>query len=356
MCLTTHTTRRDAEPHMTQMTGPMAEALARNREALNARFASAQMGGSRIDQGAFMEHLADVVEPIVRAVAAEFAEKVDSVTLALYDLSLELFGATLLGSESTCPQIALVWRKLLPRLPRLLAREPGRVAGSLSNAVHNLALTPGARPEEWLDRMIALTPFATDVRNFLDSGKILAWRAGMTQYREGALATARQLDLPVAARALGLPEAAPAADIATALDRITENPWMSPTDALANAADPRRMRIVARIGAFRGFGGPFLRPPTVIYQHDSFLVSDGDSTWMLLADLHGSTFQRIDNPPLKPNWVAAAIQSEPDGTLRWGDAVATFEELAGFSSHASDGKTLAITLPTSHHVFLLARG
>jgi hypothetical protein len=341
---------------MAQVTGALAEALARNRESLNARFAAAQMGGSRIDQAAFMQHLADVVEPIVRAVAAEFAEKVDPVTLALYDLSLELFGATLLGPASTCPPVALVWRKLLPRIPRLLAREPGRVAGSLSNAVHNLAAMPGARTDEWLDRMTAIAPLATDVHTFLDSGKILAWRAGMTQYREGALATARQLDPPIAARALGLPDVTPGADIATTIDRITENPWISPTDALTNAADPRRMRIAARAGDFRGFGGPFLRPPTVIYMHDSFLVSDGESTWMLLADLHGSTFQRIDNPPLKPNWIAAAIQSEPDGTVRWGEATATFEELAGLSAHASDGKTLAITLPTSHHVFLLTRG
>src|SRR4051794_1683497 len=179
---------------MTQMTGPMAEALARNRESLNARFAAAQMGGSRIDQAAFMEHLADVVEPIVRAVAAEFAEKVDAVTLALYDLSLELFGATLLGPENTCPPISVVWRTLLPRVPRLLAREPGRVAGSLSNAVHNLASTPGARVDEWIERMIALAPVAGDVGAFLDSGKVLAWRAGMTQYREGALATVRKLE------------------------------------------------------------------------------------------------------------------------------------------------------------------
>jgi hypothetical protein len=342
---------------MEQVTGPMAEALARHREALNARFAAAQMGGARIDPAAFMEHLGEVVEPIVRAVAGEFAEKVDSVTLALYDLSLELFGATLLGPGNTCPPILVVWRKLLPRVPRLLSREPGRVAGSLSNAVHNLASTPGARFDEWIERMIGLAPMAGDVSSFLDSGKVLAWRAGMTQYREGALATARQLGTPVAARALGLPEAAPAADIAAALDRVTENPWISPNDALGGTAvDSRRMRIVSRVGAFRGFGGPFLRPPTIRYQHDHFLVSDGEATWMLLADLHGSTFQRIDDPPLKPNWSEAAIQADPDGTLRWGDAVARFEELAGFSSHASDGKTLAITLPTSHYVFLLARG
>jgi hypothetical protein len=338
------------------LTGPMAQALERNRATLNARFAAAQAGGGRIDPGAFMEHLGEVVEPIVRAVAAEFAEKVDPTTLALYDLSLELFAATLLGPESACPPIGTVWRKLLPRLPRLLAREPGRLAGSLTNAVYNLASTAGTRVDEWIERMIALAPLATDVRGYLDCGKILAWRAGMAQYRDGALATARQLDPLLAARALGLPEAAPAADVATALDRITENPWISPTDALTSAGDPRRMRIAARAGAFRGFGGPFLRPPTVTYMHDHFLVSDGESTWMLLADLQGSTFQRIDDPPPKPNRIAAAIQSEPDGTVRWGDAIATFEELAGFSSHATDGKTLAITIPTSHHVFLLTRG
>jgi hypothetical protein len=338
------------------LTGPMAEALERNRATLNARFAAAQAGGGRIDPAAFLEHLGDVVEPIVRAVAAEFAEKVDPITLALYDLSLELFAATLLGPESSCPPIAVVWQKLLARVPRLLAREPGRLAGSLTNAVYNLASTAGTRTDEWLERMIALAPLATDVRSYLDCGKILGWRAGMAQYREGALATARQLDSPLAARALGLPEATPAADLKIVIDRLAENPWLSPTDALANTIDPRRVRIALRAGAFRGFGGTFLRPPTVVFQHDHFLVSDGESTWMLLADLHGSTFQRIDNPPLKPNWTAAAIQADPDGTLWWGEATARFEELARFSSHASDGKTLAITLPTSHHVFLLARG
>jgi hypothetical protein len=334
----------------------MTEALERNRATLNARFAAAQAGGSRIDPAAFMEHLGEVVEPIVRGVAAEFAEKVDATTLALYDLSLELFAATLLGPESTCPPIAIVWRKLLPRLPRLLAREPGRLAGSLTNAVYNLASTPGTRADEWIERMIALAPLPHDVHSYLDCGKILAWRAGMAQYREGALATARQLDPPLATRALGLPEGTSAADLAGVIDRLAENPWISPTYALANAADPRRLRIALRAGAFRGFGGTFLRPPSVAFEHDHFLVSDGESTWMLLADLHGSTLQRIDNPPHKQNWTAAAIQADPDGTLRWGDATARFEELAGFSSHASDDKTLAITLPTSHHVFLLARG
>src|SRR5437773_3774 len=127
---------------MTQITGPMAEALARHREALNARFAAAQMGGARIDAAAFVEHLGEVVERI--------------------------------------------------------------------------------------ERMMALARLAGDVGSFLDSGKVLAWRAGMTQYREGALATARKHETPVAARALGLAEGAPAADVAAAIDRITENPWISP--------------------------------------------------------------------------------------------------------------------------------
>ena len=51
----------------------------------------------------------------------------------------------------------------------------------------------------------------------------------------------------------------------------------------------------------------------------------------------------------------AGVAIDPKGRVAWNGEDATFGELAESSSQAFDGQTLAVTLPTSHHVFLVAR-
>src|SRR6202034_2933861 len=109
-----------------------------------------------IDGDAFQRHLANTLDPIVRSVAAEFAERVDAVTGALFDLSLDLFSKSLLGPATQYPAIQAAWLTLLPRLPRLVAREPAQVAGAVTNALYNLSRTPGARPDFWIAQMSSI--------------------------------------------------------------------------------------------------------------------------------------------------------------------------------------------------------
>jgi hypothetical protein len=338
------------------LTGPLAQSLDRRRDAFNARFAAAQKGGARIDGPAFLRHLAEVVDPIVRAVAALFPEKTDATVAALYDQSLDLFAANLLGPESCCPPVVDAWRRLLPALPRLVAREPARVAASITNAVHNLAATPNARPTEWIDNTLALAAHLADTHALLEVGKILAWRAGLPRYRDGVLAAARQLDPGLAALSLDLPADTAGADIAKILDRMTEDPWLSPADALKPVPETQPLRIAARVGAFRGFGGPFIRPPTVRTVDHQFVVHDGEHTWHLIADLYGHQFQRADVPYAPASRNAPEIGLDDAGTISWGRTAYPFDELARFTSLAYDGHTLAVTVKTSHHVYLLTRG
>lgn len=341
---------------MQLLTGPLSEALKQGRESFNARFVAARKTDGRIDGEAFLCHLAEVVDPVVRAVAADFAEKTGPLTEALYDLSLDLFGAALLGPHAKSPAIADAWQRLLPRMPRLIAREPARVAGSIANAVYNLAGTPGTRMNLWLDGMADLAQHCTSVAAMLDCGKVLAWRAGMVQYRDGAIAAARQMEPSLAAKALGVPASAGQAEILAALERMAGNPWITPAEAIAGTPDLRRLRLVNRAGAFRGFGGTFLRPPLVRCQDGHLVVSDGQFSWILLADVHGVVLHRIGDGPLPAGGPLDGVKLDPSGSVRWGEASATVEELAGWSSAACDGRTLAVGLPTSHHVFLLARG
>jgi hypothetical protein len=130
---------------------------------------------------------------------------------------------------------------------------------------------------------------------------------------------------------------------------------LDPAAALAEPGAPRRLQLVRRVGAFRGFGGLFMAPPMVICPSGQFVVSDGTGHWLLCADRFGATFHRSAAPLNGP-----AAMSEPfyrldtRGKVTRGRHSATFPELAGSQSSAADGATLAVTTPLSHAVYLVA--
>ena len=156
------------------------------------RFALRQHAGARIDEAAFQEHLRTTVNELTGSVARERPERVRAVVNALFDVSLDLFTAGLLGPKKKHPHVSTAWSVLLPCAARLLAHEPTRVAGSVSNGVDHLAAQASARPAEWIDGMRKLAPHCGSVPQWLDAGKVLAWRAGLVQYRSAALRLAHR--------------------------------------------------------------------------------------------------------------------------------------------------------------------
>jgi hypothetical protein len=318
----------------------MAAALQRGQKSFNARFAGVHKGGATIDGEAFLSHLRDVVAPIVEAVAAQMPERVDGVLNALFDVSLELFAASVLGPRSKSPVVGQVWRDLLPKLPALVMRDPKTVPAALSNAAYRIGQTRGARTKEWIETMQRLGPQCENVAELLDVGKVAAWTAGMPQYRTSALGVTTTLRPALVEQMFEVPE----------IDRMPADPWFN-----ANL-EPGQLRKVRIVGAFRGFGGEFLRPPSV-WPSDGFLVvSDDESNWRLMCDCYGSVLLRHEPRPARKD-IVTDVKITIDGTVHWGAAKASFPEFAGaVSSFACDGKTLAVTLKDSHHVFLIARG
>ena len=334
---------------------PFAAALKSDRESFNARFAERRLAGSQIDGGAFLDHLQTVVDPIVQAVAARFPERTRAAVGQLYDLSLDLFTAALLGPRTRSPHVDAVWRRLLPALGVFLARDPARIAGSLSNAAWNLGQQPDVKVEWWIDRMRELSAHCDSLEGLLECGKVLAWQAGMAQYRTAALETAGNLAPVLAARALQLPAGADAAHVHGALDRLKLDPWLTAEKAQEPAPPPQTISCVRTLGAFRGFGGTFLRPPSVSSAEGSLWVGDGESFWRMQADAYGWHLQRSGSGPVPANQGRRIISMDRQGTVQWDDVTARFPELSGAVTAAFDGTTLAVTIPTSHHVFLLAR-
>jgi hypothetical protein len=334
---------------------PFAATLKAGRESFNARFAERRRGGSSIDAAAFLEHLANVVDPIVDAIARHFSERTRAAVDELYDLSLELFSASLLGPRARMPEVGDVWQRLLPSVARLLARDPARVAGALSNAAWNLAQQPETRTDWWIDALRDLAPECESIDDLLDCGKIVAWQAGMAQYRAGALETARKLAPVLAARALRLPGDASAARVAAAVDRLERDPWLTTESAVETDREAKSIARVRALGAFRGFGGAFLRPPTVSEGDDFLCVGDGEFFWQLRADVYGWHLHRCGSASAPAKKSPEQITIDPRGTVTWQQASATFPDLAGASSLGCDGTTAAVTVPTSHQILLLAR-
>jgi hypothetical protein len=339
----------------------LAEALRADRESLNQRFAQRQQAGAKIDELAFQQHLRTTVNELVTGVANGFAERVRAVVNALFDVSLDLFAAELLGTTTKHSHVSAAWREVLPRATNLLARDPQRVAGCLSNAVDHLAAQPSARPSEWIELMCDVSPHCVSVSQWLEAGKVVAWRAGLVQYRSAALRLARELPWKLAARCVGKtcfcgdPGDATEANWHERLERLENDRWYSPVGNDATQAS-RSLRLVRTTGGFRGFGGPCLRPPTVTAADGGLFVSDGDATWQLLADLYGTLWQRVATLPASTAaGVTQKIAIDARGHIAWDPTAHDFAELADAGSFACDGQTLAVTLPTSHHVFLLAR-
>src|SRR5262249_17987849 len=159
--------------------------------------AQARQATPALDADALADYLRATVAPIVEAVARVRPDRVGEVTEVLYEFSLDLLGKDLFARY---PALPVGWRILLGRLPEHLAAEPRRFAGSVTNALYNLSLTPGARPPEWIEAMFHLGGACADTTELLEAGKILAWRCGLAHYRRSALAACRSLP-PHTARA-----------------------------------------------------------------------------------------------------------------------------------------------------------
>lgn len=333
-----------------RLTGALVARLADQRDRYNALFAQARHVRPTLSAAAFADVLENTLAPVVNAMPAA---AVPAVTDALYDLALELLSQDLLGPVSRYPLITRGWKVLLPALVSWVAAHPRRVAGALTNALHQLAVTPSANGEGWIRAMMQMAPACTSVEVVLQVGQVLAWQAGLTHYRAGALQVAAHLPVAVAGPALGIDPA----HVPAALAVLPGNPWLTPAQAVQGGglSNPQ-LRLVRQAGGFRGFGGPFVSPPLAQVQGDAFLLTDAQATWWLYADAFGATWHRAQPPTAARPGLADTpfactgkkAQHLPSG------ARLDLSPWSPIASVVSDGATLVVTSSHSHLVFLFA--
>lgn len=338
--------------------GPMARVLARHRDRFNAAFAQARRTVRGLDPDAFSGHLIGRVGPLLDRMgrmASGGADDgaLDAAGVALYDLSLELFAKGILGGPERYPAVGRAWADLFPRISDLILAAPRRLPAALVNALCQLTGEPGAAPERWLETLAAVAPLCSDPETLLRAGQAAAWRWGLAHYREGALSVCDGLPPEVTARILGLPDGSDAAYAGTVTGHLKADPWYDP----ASLPDQQygSLAPVGTVGGFRGFGGTFLNPPEAFRGNDGRIhLRDSEGAWVLFADRFGATLHRTDPQAKGKPGAAGAFRIDARGKVVRDGAGRRFPHLAGAASSADDGSTLAVCLPLSHHVHLIA--
>jgi len=332
------------------LSSALAGALRDRRTDLNQRFERARHQYPQLEPDDLSSFLRECVDDVVVAVERESPTAIAPVVSAAYDAALILCGQKLVGQSSSTRVIAAGWKHVLPAAAALLAQAPSRILAAVSNALHTLAGTSGARPLDWIDALTRLAPRCPDVTTFLCVGQVLGWRAGLAHLRASALDTAARLPPDLAMAAVG----ATSGDWPTLLARLHEDVWFDPGQTTPAAPGPR---IAKEAGAFRGLGGLFLVPPQVAATDGGWLVRSAEQHWYLALDAFGVTFHRatVDEwnavshePRLPPDTALAGA------TLRQGSATLALPTVGPITSAAAAGSTVALTSAHTHSIAFVA--
>lgn len=324
-----------------------ADALAAGRSSFNHRVREAQRRFPAFRADTFLRFLEECVDPVAVAIEQLDRSRLPAAVLAAYDLALELVGRALVGPSARSPALGEAWRSLFPHLAGLIAAQPAKVLGLLSNAIIHLEGIGGARVGQWTDELAALAPHLQLVEQLRVAGQVLAWRAGAAHFRAGAFAAASALPEALALRAFG---AGGSSAWQAFRQHAGHDPWWS-------GGDSHAMRE-RRVGGFSGFGGPFAMPPDIRAAGDAFLVKSGDRYFLLIADAYGAVLRPADAEEFD---IASATDPRcdykmRDGVLWVGSQRIELDVPEQGLMVCATAATIAIASPYTHTIRLLARG
>ncbi|MBL8695701.1 MAG: hypothetical protein JNJ88_16535 [Planctomycetes bacterium] len=329
----------------------LGKLLAANRTELNLRFERARLAEPSIEPKAFERAVAEWVDPVVIAVASVAPQDVEEVLRVTYTAALDVVSR---GLASQCPAVSRVFTEVAPRAARWVASDPERLLRALIRATQSVGAFPGAGPEKWILEMSRLSAQIDDAEHWLEAGKVVAWRCGLSTARDSALATALGLEPRIAWDALSVSEGEAAVPLVEAVSRLQADPWLAPKHAAMEKLPPRELQIVRICGGFSGFGGPFRQPPTVDHDGERLLARSGDEQFEICADLFGAAVLRVTVPPAPAGPVETRWKLTSTGAVAKGDLTRVLPELRSAGAWAANRSTLAVTFPHSHRIALVA--
>lgn len=322
------------------------------RETFNAKFKEARRRFPDLDAAGFQDFLTTTLDPVVRSADRLSSHQLTALIQSAYDAGLQLVGERLAGPVARRRTVEEGWIQILPAAQSLVATAPERALAAISNALITLSSTPDVRPSQWAEKMARLVPLCGDLDTWLKVGQVLAWTCGMAHLRSSALHVAQTLPAPLA---LAVLEAPPTSDWPLLLQQLQTEIWFNP--ASPPTATPTGLRVAAKVGAFRGFGGKFPQPPLVASSGEQLFVKSGDEHWLLVADVFGATLHHAVAEEFKPDPAGGNL---PKGVklertkLTWGDQSLPLPADLEITSVAVIPGTLAFTTALTHAITLVA--
>jgi hypothetical protein len=328
------------------VTGVLADALAEQRDRCNAIVAAARRAHADFAPEVVATALRGPVRDLVEASERVVPGSGSRVLAAVFPIVTDLVAQHRLGADSGHDVLFAA----LPALARQVTDEPRLVVGSLANAVVHLERA-GVPVERWLARVLAAS--SSDTATLLGVGQVAAWAAGLAPARTSALGVAATLDGGALAAALGT---AGSLEVAATVERLRADRWWRPDgERVADPSEgpgaappwgppsvPAGARVVARVGGFRGFGGPFLEPPVVVAGDGEIVVRSGAAAWTLHADAFGAALTRTTDGSSGMPTAALAGDALPGG----------IEPV----SAAATGDLAAVTIASSYRILVIQPG
>ena len=202
---------------------------------------------------------------------------VDDLNAAgLRSLALELERSGLLGPESRLPLMNQLWARLSElHLPSGHAVELTR---SFSQQLRQLCLDRCARPAQWLSALALGATHGLTAEQWQALSRLVAWYSGLVRLRQMLSEDLNQL-----------PEALLQDLFQCALSRaelqagLLASRWWLP----GQPVPPPGWHVRHLCGGFRGWGGPFTRPPLLWRLPDGVGVQSGTEYWRLAFDCAG---------------------------------------------------------------------
>lgn len=324
----------------------MHRVLAAHRETLNAMFRAHLALHRNLEAEDFFAVLALDLAPIAQAID-EAGGPLDRVFRQFYELALTLTERGLLGPKARLQTVTRCWRELLPRFGYLLGTHP-EVAVSLSNAAYHMRVRPDVL-DTWLSTMARVAALQPSAAALLKAGQVAVWSSGMAHFRESALDAWLQLDGPLSHVTLRLePHDETPKNV---LRQQLQHPFLTP----GSVQNPS-LKAIWCVGGFRGFGGSFFHPPMLTAHGNQVFARDRAGTFRIFADVFGATVERAhlpDSTPERPS-NATHFAYQPLGRISAFGTSREFPHLVGASSVVGTADFLAVALPHSHQVWIVA--
>jgi hypothetical protein len=263
-----------------------ASLLQLRRTVFNERFNIARRQFPDLDSSEFTKFLTDILDPLTAQV-----ERTDPGALPLfvesaYQIGLELTGKKLIGQGSHSSVHDNLWRITFPSIITLLVKEPGSLMSKLSNAAHQIDTEIHSGVDDWLLSIEQIGPHCQDGDSLLSLAQVSAWKCGMAHFRNSAIPLLKKIPAHCCNTLFGTTGIM---DWEQEIAKLQADPWYSPT----SKAEKSGLPVQRHTGGFRGFGGPFIRPPVAVDYEGKLLLWCDNEWWVVHADIFGVTCKRL---------------------------------------------------------------